>query len=279
MNESLDTALLKKLWRDKVKNEEASEAFWDGQAEHFASFTTRGRELQDSLALRMIDGRGMVFPGCKALDVGCGAGRYAFALSERGAYVHGTDFSSKMIEAARQKRCPGTGFSVDNWKTLDLDKKGWKGAFDLVLANMTPAVSSAESFLKLSEASRRWCIMTKGIWHSDPVGENLQERLGRPVRGNRGARDMTMAYAFQLLWLKGYLPRLEYSETSWQNQLDLDDAVENYTLRMSVSEDLSDADKNKIVTVLKEMAVNGVINEEVQITSIALMWRVDKQTG
>ena len=43
-------------------------------------------------------------PGMRVLDVGCGPGRHAHALAERGIEVHGIDISDRFVELARETR-------------------------------------------------------------------------------------------------------------------------------------------------------------------------------
>jgi len=46
--------------------------------------------------------RTVVFPGCRALDLGCGAGKFAFALEKLGADAVGLDCSEEMIRLAQE---------------------------------------------------------------------------------------------------------------------------------------------------------------------------------
>jgi SAM-dependent methyltransferase len=55
----------------------------------------RGWPVAERQALRLVRGR--------VLDVGCGAGRVALALQERGIDVVGLDWSPRAVEAARQR--------------------------------------------------------------------------------------------------------------------------------------------------------------------------------
>lgn len=71
-------------------------------------------------------------PSGHALDLGCGAGRNAVWLAERGWRVTGVDFSEVAIAKAR-RLAESRGVTVD-WLVADLlDYEAERGAFDLVL--------------------------------------------------------------------------------------------------------------------------------------------------
>jgi SAM-dependent methyltransferase len=49
-------------------------------------------------------------PGHRVLDVGCGPGRHAYALAERGMEVVGIDISQRFVDIARDAAPPGAHF-------------------------------------------------------------------------------------------------------------------------------------------------------------------------
>ena len=49
-------------------------------------------------------------PGTRALDIGCGTGRFAHELAARGVRVWGVDASAEMLAEAKAKAVPGGGF-------------------------------------------------------------------------------------------------------------------------------------------------------------------------
>jgi len=75
---------------------------------------------------------GVIAPGMRVLDVGCGSGRHAIAAAERGAKVIGVDFDNAELEkadkAAKKARVPV------EWLQLDLESQPLPlGPFDLVM--------------------------------------------------------------------------------------------------------------------------------------------------
>ncbi|HYH86889.1 MAG TPA: class I SAM-dependent methyltransferase [Pyrinomonadaceae bacterium] len=70
--------------------------------------------------------------GLRVLDVGCGPGRHACALLERGARVTGIDVSEEMLKAARE-RCGGRG----NFLRADFERAKFpRASFDVVTASL-----------------------------------------------------------------------------------------------------------------------------------------------
>lgn len=68
-------------------------------------------------------------PGQRVLDVGCGPGRHARSLGERGIIVHGVDISERFVELARTDAPDGVTFERLDARDLPFD-----GEFDAVIS-------------------------------------------------------------------------------------------------------------------------------------------------
>jgi SAM-dependent methyltransferase len=68
-------------------------------------------------------------PGMRVLDVGCGPGRHARALAERGIEVVGVDISPRFIELAADGAPPNASFVVGDARRLPYDRE-----FDVVIS-------------------------------------------------------------------------------------------------------------------------------------------------
>ena len=67
-------------------------------------------------------------PGMRVLDVGCGPGRHAHALAERGIVVHGIDVSRRFIDLARASAPAHATF-----ERLDARRLAFDAEFDAVI--------------------------------------------------------------------------------------------------------------------------------------------------
>src|SRR5690606_26706359 len=68
-------------------------------------------------------------PGMRVLDVGCGPGRHAHALAERGLEVVGVDISQRFVDLATEAAPPGATFLRADARALAFD-----GEFDAAIS-------------------------------------------------------------------------------------------------------------------------------------------------
>jgi SAM-dependent methyltransferase len=67
-------------------------------------------------------------PGMRVLDVGCGPGRHAYLLAERGFVVHGIDISQRFVDLACEHAPVGATF-----QRLDARDMAFAGEFDAAI--------------------------------------------------------------------------------------------------------------------------------------------------
>ncbi|ACV61413.1 Methyltransferase type 11 [Desulfofarcimen acetoxidans DSM 771] len=270
----MDISTIRELWKPNLRNPKAGIEWWNSKADKFS--VKEIPTAENSIGMRIIQRENMVCKGSRTLDVGCGGGRFSFVFEAMGAEATATDFSPEMIRKAMENgkdRGSNVCFSADNWHTVDLKEKSWEKQFDLVLANMTPAVVSADTFLKLIKASRGWVLMVKPTRRTNLILDELNKLVN--AEPDTKALDETMAYAFDLAWCTGGRPKLEYEEQIWKNDHLLEEAIKEYTLRISSTHELSDSDSEKIREYLESTAVDGIVHENSSTTIAAMYWHVN----
>ncbi len=195
-----------------------SRAVWDHMAEHYEQWSADDDHAECGRIIGMIEEAGLSPDGCRVLEVGCGTGRIAIPLAAAGAAVTAMDFSPRMLDITRRSvpaEVAGRLETVEaDWNAIDLDDRGWRQAFDLVIAAMTPAVISPESFLTLCDASRGFCYfrgwarrepdpLLAGMWN-----HLLDTPLPRP-RPNA-------VVALNLLFARRRNPRAAFEDVCWE---------------------------------------------------------------
>lgn len=114
---------IKKDWRASPNDVKE----WDAWAASYGSDADLPAALHDDELLKSVD-----FKGKRVLDLGCGTGRFAGRLAGAASRVTVSDFSLKMLEAARENL---KGFSNVDFRFLDMEKEaGGRGEYDIVAA-------------------------------------------------------------------------------------------------------------------------------------------------
>jgi SAM-dependent methyltransferase len=116
-------------WSGGQGGERAGEAY----AARFERLAAEGADVHGEATFC----ESLLAPGAAVLDAGCGTGRVAMRLAERGFDCVGVDIDSSMLDAAR-RRAPGLAWVRADLADLDLARP-----FDLVVAagNVVPLVA------------------------------------------------------------------------------------------------------------------------------------------
>lgn len=265
------TALQK--WVLPQSRKQAAIDMWDSMAIGFGQMNELDEETD--CFFNLLKQHGMFNRNSRVLDVGCGTGKYALALAKQCDTVIGIDLSPKMLDIARQKadeqRLSNVEFISLDWHETDLAEAGYAKDFDLVIARMTPAIQSANTFMKLSEASRGWCIMSKPTKRRDPVSDAVKQLIGIEEKRENGDRDIV--YAFELLWESGMRPYLDYKEEQWDMHKTLEEAYGLYINRLKTYRALTSEEEIRAKDYLQSIAVNGNVTEKTNLIVTTMYWK------
>jgi SAM-dependent methyltransferase len=148
--------------------------------------------------------------GRRVLDLGCGTGRLAAALAERGAKVWGVDPSAEMLAHARASVGPRVGLKQGRAEALPF-RDGWfEGAVLRLVVHLLDRPRALPELVRVLAPKGRVVVATFAPGHFEwywlvgvfpEVGEIDRERFPAPERlgaelaeaGFTGARTRTLA--------------------------------------------------------------------------------------
>lgn len=265
----MDLSYIRDHWNNTINADvPASIAAWDSVAEDYVY--DAAINFYDNDFLRLLLEKIPLDKNMSVLDIGCGAGAFGLALAEKVGSVVGTDFSPKMLDAGRhlaaEQNVPNIEFVERNWWSCDGAE--FRGKYDLVFAHTTPAVADYASFVKMTEASRRYCALCKPARRTDEVTDAIRDMVGQ----KRNNSDDSVAYAFDTAWLMGCSPRLYYQKTVWNSRMPLEEAEIWYVNRLKGSCRLTPSDEKKICQYLADISEEGFVHEAIHTTLVTMIW-------
>ena len=237
------------------------------------------KNRESSKLFARLRSQGLFKKGMRVLDVGCGTGRMAIAFALQGAEVYALDFSSAMLERMRQnfpKQVAGKIHIVQaDWVKLDLKKRGWQQAFDLVFACMTPAIRTPDAFLKLHAAScggcyyRGWAGRRKDsllqvLWPC------LTGRPAPPLAGMAGSVHL----AFNFLYAMGCSPSVEFQEVCFERRITVEQATRFFATYFKGLNGFTPRElRKKIKACLALSATDGFVIRRNEGRTGSIAWR------
>lgn len=263
---------IKLKWTLKEQDKEANINLWDAKADHFGDYTIP--TIENDKFIKLLKDENLISKDFKVLDIGCGGGKYTLALSKYCSNIQGIDLSPKMISYANENKIKlhinNASFSCDDWHELNVKKSNLYKKFDLVFASMTPAIQSMSTFEKMNEASKKYCVLRCNINRRDSVYDRLSENLNI----SQQKENLNFLYAFNILYLKGYNPKIKYEEKTWYYKEPLAKAFDTYIKKIKTIRKINEDEEYKINEFLKNISHNGHIEEEISSTIATLIWNI-----
>lgn len=270
--------MLKKLSQEWVKSESydsgVQKRIWDRVAQNYGDLNIP--DLQENAFLKTMTQALPLQKDMRTLDIGCGSGVFSMALAPYVQEAVGVDISSNMIQYAvdrsRSLGLSNTSFCCLDWSEADIDAMGFRNAFDIVFAHMTPGVNDYKTFDRLNACSRNICMIEKPTRRTDRVMDEAFRLIG--LDRSRDQYDGGILQVFTYLWYKGYCPQFYYHTEQWHGRKTLDDAIGWIADRARQFRGLSVSDETTIREYVTSQAVDGIVEEVTNTTRVTVVWSV-----
>jgi SAM-dependent methyltransferase len=266
-------------WQTDFTDKKNETEFWNGRSKAYdihqqndSSIIIRQKLVEDIVNHLSIS------KSSKILDIGCGPGRHAHLFSRYADEVKAIDLSPDMIKLAKisssKSESKPPEFEILDWETIDLKAKGWEKYFDLVIAARTPAINNHLSLEKMNQASKGHCLIISAADSINTARDPFKKQLNFSEEESRASRSAY--YAFNLLWLTGYLPEIKYFDQSWEEDLPLKEAEQIYGRYYNMLHPLTESEQKALDNYLKTIAQNEIIHEKVVSKLILMIWEAKK---
>lgn len=263
---------------------------WDERAHNWAKelelddYKKRSDERTSATATYLRN-HGVLGPDFNVIDIGCGLGRFVVEFAKSAKHVTGCDLSPQMCiygkQYAKQSKVEEKTTWIDcNFKYVDLEKMGWNKAFDLVFTSLTPAIDGVDAIDKLCEMSRAYCFNCSFVKEQDDLDDMIYKKITGKEIPQKFQSHLHWYYSlYNILLLKGYLPRTDFYEENWTTYVDASaESVEYFVEKLKSKYKLEDVNYKMLKTILQNLADNdGKIEYNHSIIYGFMLWNVNGQ--
>lgn len=266
------------MMKDQTVMQGAKTALWDQMAKNYDGYHALTRD--NNPLIQILEDRALLTPESRVLDLGCASGKYSFYFAEHCKEVVGVDISSIMIQNAKRTKAElhrqNVTFLCGDWELMDVEQIGGPESFDLVFANMTPAVAASETLKKMMAVSRGWCFYGGPVKRTRGVNDGVYRIFNLPLHTQQNEQRIPKVFAD--VWNSGYLPELQYVESHAQWEMPLEKAFEYYLscsramLAMRGITEICEGQLDALQQHLHALQNNGMVREEIDGVNAILIW-------
>ncbi len=252
--------------------------YWNKVASSYDRSKEETKSRRLSKTLDLFKRKHLLFKGMEVLDIGCGPGTLAMELARQGAKVTALDFSTQMLDQFRQSMTPDIRDHItlfcEDWHAIDIEKKGWKKKFDLVIAFMSPGVAGPEAFYKMMDTSKSGCaIRGWAAKRNHPILAVLWEKIMGTVLEDT---PQSILLKINLLFSLGLFPELTFDTVEWDQNVTVEEELESELAFFRKVSDKTDAELESVIRpFLESISENGrIIRAHKGLTATAV-WSVN----
>ena len=261
----------------KVHKGFSTPEYWDNAS---LSYNTKNKELSSrkiKKTIEILKANQLIFDNCTVLEIGCGTGFLARELARNNCHVTALDFSKGMIERCKKDMSieleDRINYLHKDWNKLDLTQMKWINKFDLVVAFMSPATSTPQSFSKMMRASKHGCAI-KG-WAKKRKHDILDALwniiMDRPLND----KPQNFLFKLNLLFSMGYFPELTFDKIKWKEEISIEKEFQNQFTFFKKASNKDDVELEKIIkTFLKTIATDNLIIKKHEGLTATAFWHL-----
>lgn len=253
---------------------------WDREADSYQRTFRLGLNEYNAELLRFWEEKGMLFPGCRVIDIGCGVGKYGTYFAELGYDVTLTDISPRMLERAAENMArfdtPWRIFPCD-FTEISGKEEVFAEGFDLAISTMSPAICDVQTVKKMSDMTRGWCFLARFAAWSQPGRDKLLRALGLEPKPPFDNLSGDCAAIIQSVCEAGYMPQVKYTDYNWNDRRTPEEAADY--MRRYLGEEEAAIDRETVRAATEKLCgENGLFEDAVNTKVAWIYWKTRKDT-
>lgn len=223
---------------------------------------------------------GMLFPGARVLDIGCGVGKYGTYLAELGCDVTLTDISSEMLRHAQENMSKyGSPWTIHcgDFNEVTGEEAVFAGGFDLAISTMSPAIHDVSTVRKMSAMTHGWCFLARFYAWRQPFRDRLMQQMGiMPIHLFDDLRS-DCASMIRAVSKAGYVPQVKYVDYNWCDER-TPEQMADYMRRNYFAEKENVEELCKEVLRLSSLLsnINGYVSDAVNTKVAWIYWKTQE---
>jgi SAM-dependent methyltransferase len=260
-----------------VNKIDESEEYWDKRAKDFnKSINTENRKNRIKNLIEVLTNKGMINSQSTILDIGCGPGHISCELAKISKMVVGIDISENMLNYANEnlkaQNLDNVEFLKVSWDSINLSDYNWEKKFDLVIANMCPAINSNKEIEKMIKASNNYCFISSFVQRNNSIHDEILQKL---KIDNKNKYKNNIYSKFSYIWDSEMYPNIEYQDGNWENKYTIEEALDKYVFEANRKKELTKDEIGFIENIIKQKEDNGLVTEITKSKIARIYWNVN----
>ena len=253
---------------------------WDRAAKDYQDVYLLGLNDYNASLLRFWLEEGMLFPGARVIDIGCGVGKYGTYLAGLGCDVTLTDISSEMLrhaEANMTKFTTPWALYCCDFNEVTGREPVFAGGFDLSISTMSPAVHDVDTVKTMSAMTRGWCFLARFYDWEQPYRDGLIRELGLEPRQVFSDLKSDCSDMLRAVCEAGFVPRIKYVDYNWDDPR-TPEQMADYMLRRYFTEDENRGElyRESLRIARQHAGTDGFVTDNVKTKVAWIYWRTEE---
>ena len=254
---------------------------WDQAAGNYQDVFHLGLNEYSASLLHFWQEKGMLPPGARILDIGCGVGKYGTYLAELGYDVTLTDISGEMLRHAKENmaryKTPWAVYRCD-FNEATGNEQAFAGGFDLAISTMSPAIHDVGTVRKMSAMTHGWCFLARFYDWEQPFRDQIMKELGMEPRRVFDDLKADCAAMIRAVSAAGFMPRVKYVDYNWSDPR-TPEQMSDYMGRNYYSEDKNREElMQKTLRLAENLAgADGSVIDNVNTRVAWIYWRTEEK--